>query len=124
MIHQHLFWPIVALIHVRIQEALRTGAEHCISSDGLLELEALPRRLAVIGAGYIGCEFGGIFSALGCHVEYFLRGDKMLAGFDEEVRAGFCGLWVALFTCHHRDCRGGGSDSAPRVLCGRACVSS
>jgi glutathione reductase (NADPH) len=40
----------------------------------------------VIGAGYIGVEFGGIFKNLGSHVEFFLRRDKVLNGFDEDVR--------------------------------------
>lgn len=62
------------------------GAEHCITSDHILELEEVPKRLAVIGAGYIGVEFGGIFKNLGSHVEFFLRRDKVLNGFDEEVR--------------------------------------
>jgi pyruvate/2-oxoglutarate dehydrogenase complex dihydrolipoamide dehydrogenase (E3) component len=75
------------------------GAEHCITSDHILELEEIPKRLAVIGAGYIGVEFGGIFKNLGSHVEFFLRRDKVLNGFDEEVRCGlffeFCAFSFA-----------------------------
>lgn len=41
------------------------GAENCINSDGILELDTLPKRLAIIGAGYIGVEFGGMFNNLG-----------------------------------------------------------
>ena len=63
------------------------GVEHCINSDQILELDEIPKRLAVIGAGYIGLEFGGIFKNLGSHVEFFLRRDKVLNGFDEDVRA-------------------------------------
>lgn len=39
--------------------------EHCINSDGILELDSVPKRLAIIGAGYIGVEFGGMFNNLG-----------------------------------------------------------
>lgn len=41
------------------------GVEHCINSDGILELDSVPKRLAIIGAGYIGIEFGGMFNNLG-----------------------------------------------------------
>lgn len=62
------------------------GVEHCINSDGILELDACPKRLAVIGGGYIGVEFAGMFNNFGTKVDIFIRGDKFLRGFDEEVR--------------------------------------
>lgn len=66
------------------------GVEHCINSDGILELEAVPKRLGIVGGGYIGVEFGGMFNNLGSHVEFFIRGDKILRGFDEEARRRGC----------------------------------
>ena len=60
--------------------------EHCINSDGILELKEVPKRLGIIGGGYIGVEFGGMFNNLGSEVEFFIRGDKLLRGFDEEMR--------------------------------------
>jgi glutathione reductase (NADPH) len=63
------------------------GIEHVISSDGALGLKELPRRLAIVGGGYIGVEFAGIFNALGAKVMMLIRGDTVLRGFDEDVRA-------------------------------------
>lgn len=62
------------------------GAEHGITSDGFFELEALPKKVAVVGAGYIGVELAGVLNALGSEVEIFIRGDKLLRGFDEMIR--------------------------------------
>lgn len=64
--------------------------EHCISSDGILDLDEWPKRLAVIGGGYIGIEFAGMFNNLGTKTDIFIRGDKVLRGFDEEVCACSC----------------------------------
>ncbi len=66
--------------------ALR-GIEHAITSNEALSLPALPRRLAVVGGGYIGVELAGVFNAVGVEVTMLLRGDTVLRGFDEDVRA-------------------------------------
>lgn len=63
------------------------GIEHAVTSDGLLEeVYPLPRRLAVVGAGYIGVEFASIFRALGSEVTLVYRGELPLRGFDRELR--------------------------------------
>jgi glutathione reductase (NADPH) len=62
------------------------GAEHAIVSDDAFTLEALPDRALVIGGGYIACEFAGIYAGLGVTTTQAYRGDKLLNGFDEEVR--------------------------------------
>ena len=64
-----------------------TGIEHAITSDGALNLPELPRRIAIVGGGYIGVEFAGIFNALGAKVTMLIRGDTVLRGFDDDVRA-------------------------------------
>ncbi len=64
-----------------------TGIEHAITSDGALSLKELPRRVIVVGGGYIGVEFAGIFNALGAKVTMLIRGDTLLRGFDDDVRA-------------------------------------
>ena len=46
----------------------------------------LPRRVAVIGGGYIACEFAGIFNGLGSETVQVYRGDALLRGFDQDVR--------------------------------------
>ncbi|XSG81147.1 MAG: glutathione-disulfide reductase [Methyloligella sp. ZOD6] len=62
------------------------GKEHFISSDDCFKLERLPKSMAILGAGYIGLEFAGIFNALGVDVTVIYRGDQILRGFDDELR--------------------------------------
>lgn len=58
------------------------GAGLGITSDGFFELEELPRRVAVVGSGYVAVELAGILHALGAEVEVFVRRDSMLRSFD------------------------------------------
>ena len=62
------------------------GIEHAISSDEVFHLDALPARVAVVGGGFIACEFAGIFNGLGSKVTQLYRGDALLRGFDADVR--------------------------------------
>ncbi|XP_060065480.1 glutathione reductase, mitochondrial-like [Ylistrum balloti] len=61
------------------------GSEHGISSDGFFELEELPKKVVVIGAGYIAVELAGIFNALGSDTSIMIRYDKVLRTFDSMV---------------------------------------
>jgi glutathione reductase (NADPH) len=63
------------------------GIEHAITSNEALDLAELPRRLAIVGGGYIAVEFCGIFRAAGVEVTEIIRAGEVLRGFDEEVRA-------------------------------------
>jgi glutathione reductase (NADPH) len=63
------------------------GIEHAITSDGALSLPELPRRVIIVGGGYIAVEFAGIFNALGAKVTMLIRGDTLLRGFDDDVRS-------------------------------------
>ncbi len=63
------------------------GAEHAIVSDEVFHLPALPRRIAVVGAGYIALEFASIFHGLGSEVTVIHRGAELLRGFDRDIRA-------------------------------------
>ena len=67
------------------------GAEHAISSNEAFELRALPRRVLVVGGGYIAVEFAGIFSGLGSEVTLSYRGEQILRGFDDDVRRHLAG---------------------------------
>jgi glutathione reductase (NADPH) len=58
------------------------GAELGIVSDGFFDLEALPRRVAVVGSGYIAVELSGVLDALGSDVTVFARGERILSHFD------------------------------------------
>lgn len=62
------------------------GCELGITSDGFFELEEQPRRVAIIGAGYIAVELAGIFKALGTSVKLFCRGDSLLRSFDPMIQ--------------------------------------
>jgi glutathione reductase (NADPH) len=66
------------------------GAEHCITSNEAFHLEKLPRRIVIAGGGYIAIEFAHIFHGLGCDVTLVYRGDKVLRGFDEDMRDALC----------------------------------
>nr|ADV59548.1 glutathione reductase [Paracyclopina nana] len=61
------------------------GAEHGISSDGFFELESLPSKSVVVGAGYIAVEMAGILKSLGSDVTQIIRKDKVLRTFDSLV---------------------------------------
>jgi glutathione reductase (NADPH) len=63
------------------------GIEHAITSNEALELKSLPRRIVVVGGGYIGVEFAGIFNAVGSKVTMVIRGDTVLRGFDDDIRS-------------------------------------
>ncbi|MRG94069.1 glutathione-disulfide reductase [Polyangium spumosum] len=62
------------------------GKELGISSDEALALPYVPRRALVVGGGYIGVEFAGIWRAAGAKVTLVVRGDNVLRGFDQDVR--------------------------------------
>ena len=63
------------------------GAELAIDSDQALDLRELPRRVAILGGGYIAVEFAGIFRAAGAEVTQVIRAERVLRGFDDECRA-------------------------------------
>lgn len=63
------------------------GAELGLTSNEMFELETLPRRAVVVGGGYIACEFAGILNGLGVEVTQLYRGERILRGFDDDVRA-------------------------------------
>ncbi len=62
------------------------GNELAITSNEAFHLERLPRRMVIVGGGYIAVEFAGIFNNLGVETILLYRGDKILRGFDEDLR--------------------------------------
>lgn len=62
------------------------GREHAITSNEAFFLEQLPKRVLVVGGGYIAVEFAGIFNGLGADTSLLYRGDLFLRGFDKAVR--------------------------------------
>ncbi len=61
------------------------GAEHAISSDQAFHLPALPKRVVVVGGGYIAVEFASIFQGLGARTTLLNRSRQLLRGFDAEL---------------------------------------
>ncbi len=59
------------------------------TSDTVMRLDQLPRRLGVIGGGFIAAEMGHVFSGLGSEVHLFNRSDRMLRAFDDEIAERF-----------------------------------
>ncbi|KAF2235145.1 hypothetical protein EV356DRAFT_445574 [Viridothelium virens] len=62
------------------------GAELGIDSDGFFELERQPKRVAIVGAGYIAVEMAGMFHHLGTETHLFIRQDKFLRSFDPMIQ--------------------------------------
>jgi len=67
-------------------DAAIPGREHVITSNEAFDLPRLPKSIIVAGGGYIAVEFAGIFSSLGVETTLVYRGDKILRGFDEDLR--------------------------------------
>ncbi len=63
------------------------GIEHVISSNEVFHLQELPKRIVIQGGGYIALEFACIFAGFGSDVTVVYRGENILRGFDEDVRA-------------------------------------
>ena len=88
------------------------GRELALLSDAMFRLPELPRRLLIVGGGYIAVEFAGIFSALGVAVTLAHRGELPLRGFDRDLRqaateglarSGVATLWRCALTQLERD---------------------
>lgn len=62
------------------------GKEHAIVSDDVFDLPVFPKRMLIVGGGYIASEFASIFNGLGTEVTLLIRKNLLLSGFDEDVR--------------------------------------
>jgi len=62
------------------------GSELAITSNDVFHLPELPKRILIVGGGYIACEFAGIMNGLGVETTQFYRGAQILRGFDDEAR--------------------------------------
>ena len=62
------------------------GREQVVTSNEMFDLTPFPKRLLVVGGGYIACEFASIFNGLGAQVTQLYRGEQVLRGFDGDVR--------------------------------------
>jgi glutathione reductase (NADPH) len=71
------------------------GGELGLVSDGFFALRGAPRRVAIVGGGYIAVELAGVLEALGSQVHVFVRRDRVLDGFDREATAELENLMTA-----------------------------
>ena len=76
------------------------GIEHVISSNEAFHLTELPKRILIQGGGYIAVEFACIFAGLGSEVTLVYRGENILRGFDDDVRAH---LRIEMEQARHQD---------------------
>jgi glutathione reductase (NADPH) len=83
------------------------GIEFAVTSEEAFHFTELPKRIVIVGGGYIAVEFACIFHGMGVDVNLVYRGDNLLRGFDEDVRAHLAqelrqrGLKVSL-ACKHQ----------------------
>lgn len=92
------------------------GAQLGITSDGFFALQAQPRRVAVVGAGYIAVEVAGVLHALGSKVTLCLRRDHFLHGFDAMLRDALMGHMEAGGLTVRRRCNPARLERAPDGL--------
>ena len=78
-----LFWLLQVARQIPDIPGLR---QYAITSTQALDLDNLPDRIIVYGAGYIALEFAGIFNGFGSEVHLVYRGDLPLRGFDDDIR--------------------------------------
>ncbi|PJI43306.1 glutathione-disulfide reductase [Ferrovibrio sp.] len=67
------------------------GAELMITSNEAFHLKEQPKRIVIVGGGYIALEFAGIFNGFGSRVTLLYRGEQILRGFDEDIRSHLAG---------------------------------
>lgn len=64
------------------------GIEHAVTSNEAFDLDSLPKKVLVVGGGYIAVEFASIFNGMGSDVTLSYRGEQILRGFDQHLRDG------------------------------------
>lgn len=79
---------LVATGGATVREPHVPGIEHTITSNEAFDLPEQPKRILIVGGGYIAVEFAGIFHGLGSHVVLAHRGPHLLRGFDADIRSG------------------------------------
>jgi len=80
------------------------GIEHAITSNEALDLAELPKRIVIVGGGYIAVEFAGLFNALGADVTIIIRAGNILRGFDEDIREALATEMEKQGVTIHREC--------------------
>ena len=63
------------------------GSEHVVHSNEMFHLDHLPKKIVIVGAGYIGLEFASILNGLGVDVTVLQRSNSILKAFDEDIQS-------------------------------------
>ncbi|QDF95804.1 glutathione-disulfide reductase [Azoarcus sp. DD4] len=126
--HRHHARHIVIATGGKPQLPDLPGAELGISSDGFFALDHLPRRVAVVGSGYIAVELAGVLAALGSEVTMLVRGDTLLRPFDpmlrEELMTQMSDAGIRILTGTRPHALRRGADGALRADCGERTVEA
>lgn len=78
------------------------GAEYGTDSDGFFDIERQPKKVAIVGAGYIAVEFAGMFNALGTETHLFIRHNTFLRHFDPMIQESVTNEYERLGVKLHR----------------------
>ncbi|KAH8678154.1 glutathione reductase [Xylariales sp. PMI_506] len=79
------------------------GAEYGTNSDGFFDIATLPKKVALVGAGYIAVEFAGMFNALGVETHLFIRHKTFLRHFDPMIQEGVTSEYERLGVHLHKE---------------------
>ncbi|CAJ2511728.1 Uu.00g073530.m01.CDS01 [Anthostomella pinea] len=79
------------------------GAEHGTNSDGFFDIDRTPKKVALVGAGYIAVEFAGMFNALGAETHLFIRHKTFLRNFDPMIQEGVTAEYERLGVKLHKE---------------------
>lgn len=102
------------------------GAELGIDSDGFFALTALPKRIAIVGSGYIGVELAGVVNALGADTHLLIRQDKILKDFDQDIVKTLSDVMIknGINFCYHSQpskiCQNNDKSLTVELTCGNA----
>jgi glutathione reductase (NADPH) len=79
---------LVATGGTPVLEPAIPGLEHAITSNEIFDLKTFPKRIVIVGGGYIAVEFAALLARLGSVVTLTMRGENILRGFDDDMRTG------------------------------------
>lgn len=82
------------------------GAKHGITSDGFFDIETLPKKVAIVGAGYIAVELAGVLNAIGVEVHMFIRGQTFLRKFDPMIQTTMTKRYEDVGIIIHKESQG------------------
>ncbi|MEJ5927029.1 mycothione reductase [Corynebacterium sp. H128] len=93
-----------------IPAAIANSGVRFYTNEDIMRMPSLPRRMTIVGAGFIACEFAHVFSALGVEVTQLVRSHRMLRSMDEDIATAFSraaeAQWEVRYDCEITGARG------------------